>query len=77
MVHSDEMKMHILLKKVKVDFLVSIKSSVNIELSKVPMTFTYTQALTAYRNTVNQRHPPDLINNNRGRSRHINEQNTG
>lgn len=74
-VHSDEMKLQILLKKVKTDFLVSIGLSVNVELARVSMSFTYANALLTYRNTVTQMHPPKLINQGRERSQYINEQN--
>ena len=56
-IHSDAMKIRMLIKKTKATFLVAVKSSINVELSKTPMTFTYEEALSSFRNTVNQLHP--------------------
>ena len=71
-VHSDEMKLRILCKKINADFLQSARAGINIELSKVPMTMTYTHALATFRNEVNRKFPPDMTNNN-NRARRINE----
>ena len=60
-VHSDGMKLRILLGKIKADFLGNTRAGINIELSKTPMTMTYNTALAAFRNEVNNRHPPRII----------------
>jgi hypothetical protein len=57
-VHSDNMKLRILLDKVRCEWLNSIKTSISIELTKIPVTYTYSQALMAFRNEVNRRFPP-------------------
>ena len=59
-VHSTAMKLRILLSKVKADFLVHVKSGINIELTKVPLTMTYEQALATFCNEVNLKHPPQM-----------------
>ena len=43
--HSEEMKPRTLLKKIKADFLVSCKASIEVAMSVVPMTMTYDHAL--------------------------------
>ena len=44
-VHSDEMKIRMLLDKIKADFLTPTKAQLEIELSRLPMTITYDQSL--------------------------------
>ena len=57
-VHSDNMKLRILLDKVRCEWFTAIKTSISIELTKVPVTYTFSQALMAFRNEVNRRFPP-------------------
>jgi hypothetical protein len=72
-VHSDSMKIRMLVDKIKADFLTPTKAQLEIELSRVPMTITYDQALSLFRNMVNQKHPPQMgVAHNRAR-RQINE----
>lgn len=71
-VHSNEMKLRILLPKVTADFLRQAKAALNVELSKVPMTLTYEEAMATFRNAVNQKHPPNVGSAN-VRTRRINE----
>ena len=60
-VHSYEMILRVLFeKKIKVDFLGATKASLNIELSKFPLTLTYEVAVASFRNAVNQTHPPEM-----------------
>ena len=40
-VHSNEMKLRILAKKVNADFLQSSKAAIKVELTRIPMTMTY------------------------------------
>jgi hypothetical protein len=76
-VHSDSMKIRMLVDKIKADFLTPTKAQLEIELSRVPTSITYEQALSLFRNMVNQKHPPQMgVAQNRSR-RHINEANTG
>ena len=76
-VHSNSMKIRMLIDKIKADFLTPTKAQMEIELSRVPMTMTYEQALSLFRNMVNQKHPPQMgVAQNRVR-RNINETNTG
>ena len=59
-VHSDSMKIRMLTDKIKADFLTPTRAQLEIELSRTPMTVTYDQALSLFRNMVNQRHPPQM-----------------
>ena len=77
-VHSTAMKLRILLSKIKADFLVHVKSGINIELTKVPLTMTYERALFAFRNEVNLKHPPQMsAASTRREIRSVREMNTG
>ena len=68
------MKLRILLQKINVDFLQSVKAAMGIELAQIPLTMAYKQALMIFRNEVNSKHPPGMSSNNI-RSRRINEVN--
>ena len=57
-VYSDIAKLRMLNKKVKADFLEQVKTTIEIELAKVPIAMTYEIALASYRNAVNRKHPP-------------------
>jgi hypothetical protein len=71
------MKIHMLIDEIKADFLTPTKAQLQIELSRVPMTMTYEQALSLFRNMVNQKHPPQIgAAQNRVR-RNINKTNAG
>ena len=59
-VHSDSMKIWMLLDKLKAVFLTPMKAQLEIELSRVSMTITYEQSLGLFRNMVNQKHPPQM-----------------
>ena len=74
-VHSDAMKIRMLIDKIKADFLTPTKAQLEIELSRMPMTITYNQAVALFRNMVNQKHPPQM-NANRVR-RNVNEVTSG
>ena len=75
-VHSDPMKIRMLIDKIKADFLTPTKAQLEIELSRVPMTMTYEQSLALFRNMVNQKHPPQVGAANQRSRRHINETST-
>ncbi|KAI2502013.1 Reverse transcriptase (RNA-dependent DNA polymerase) [Fragilaria crotonensis] len=76
-VHSDSMKIRMLVDKIKADFLTPTKAQLEIELSRVPMSITYEQSLSLFRNMVNQKHPPQMgVVQNRAR-RQVNEVSTG
>ena len=60
-VHTDEMKLRLLNKKVRADFLATMKTHIEMQMSMVPMNMTYAGALTNYRNVVNQRFPQGSI----------------
>ena len=47
-VHSDPMKLRILVKKVQADFLQHTKASIMLDLNKDPITLTYEQALASF-----------------------------
>lgn len=59
-VYSNEMKLRCLVGKIDADFLQLTKSTIDLELTRVPITMTYELALAAFRNNVNKKHPPDL-----------------
>ena len=71
-VHSNAMKLRLLVKKIDADFLAQAKASVNLELSKVPIVLTYEEALATFRNQVSQKFPPN-ITPQPGRRRTINQ----
>lgn len=71
-VYSDEMKLRMLTQKINADFLQHTKASINIELTKSPVTMTYQQALMSFRNEVNRKFPPEMATNNT-RARRVNE----
>ena len=71
-VHSNVMKLRILMHKVKADFLQQPKAALNVELARVPLTLTYENALATFRNAVNQKHPPTVGTTN-NRTRRVNE----
>ena len=58
-VHTDDMKLRMLNKKVKADFLSVMETNIEIQMNMVLTTMTYTAALQNYRNAVNLRYPDD------------------
>ena len=56
-VHTDEMKLRLLNRKIRADFLSTIKTHIEMQMTMVPMVVTYASALTNYRNVVHQRFP--------------------
>ena len=48
------MKLRLLKSKVKADFLVAMRTNIQIQMNIVPITMTYTSALVNDRNMVNQ-----------------------
>jgi hypothetical protein len=56
-VYSDLHKLCIIIRKVDTDFLMQIKTSINLELTREPVTITYNQALTTFRNEINLNFP--------------------
>ena len=57
-VHSDQHKLRILLNKVKCDWLDPLKASIGIELSRQHATYTYAQALVAFKTEIHKKFPP-------------------
>ena len=51
------MKLRILLRMVKADFLKAIKATISVELSRKPVTYTHGQALRALKMEVLRLHP--------------------
>ena len=76
-VHSDSMKIRMLIDKIKADFLTPTKAQLEIELSRTPLTITYEQSLALFRNMVNQKHPPQMNAANSRTRRQVNEVSTG
>ena len=54
-VYSNEMKLRALLKKINADFLQQAKSSIQVDMTRIPMTMTYEIALANFRNSVNSK----------------------
>ena len=54
-VYCNKHRLRILLSKVKADFLEQRKSSIYVELSKVPIVYVYLQALSCFRDKVNEK----------------------
>ena len=73
-VHSEEMKLRILTKKINADFLGHIKAAITLEMTKTPVTMTYEQALANFRNEVNAKFPPEMSSNARTRRVHETQQ---
>ena len=64
-VYSDEMKLRILCRKITANFLQNTRTFTQIELSKIPVSMTYTQALSDFLNEVNRKFPLDMSQSNR------------
>ena len=58
MVYSNEMKLRTLLRKIRCDWLDRIKSVIEVELTDLPITYTYERAMLAFCIEVNKRFPP-------------------
>ena len=58
-VHTDTAKLRMLNNKIRADFLVNMKTNIQMRMNEVPMTMTYDSALTNYRNTVSAKFPDD------------------
>lgn len=71
------MKIRMLVDKIKADFLTPTKARLEIELSRVPTNITYEQALSLFRNMVNQKHPPQMGAVQNRTRRQINQATTG
>ena len=59
-VYSDKLKLRMLAQKINMEFLLSIKSTVNVELTKLLVTMIYNQALMTFRNEVNRTSHPHI-----------------
>ena len=60
-------------RKTNADFLQATKSSINLELARTPVNLSYDNAISAFRNQVNQKYPPELSTYNNRRPRRVNE----
>ena len=67
-VHTDVMKLMMLNSKIRANFLVAMKTNIEMQMNMQPMVMTYTSTLSNYLNTVNQRHP-NANNPNKTRNR--------
>ena len=76
-VHSDQMKLRILLPKISADFLKQTKAALDVELAKVPMTLTYADAVSTFRNAVAAKYPPEVGSSSTRTRRIVNEVATG
>ena len=75
-IHSNDMILRILNKKILADFLQATKASINLELAKTPVTITYENELTTFRNQVNHKSPPEFSSSNSRKKSRINEAST-
>ena len=57
-VYDNDMKLRKLLGKIKCDWLQPIATQISVELTKIPITFTYERAMLALRTEVQRRFPP-------------------
>jgi hypothetical protein len=73
-VHSDSHKLRILMAKVKCEWMGDIRGSIETKLTEKPMTFTYAQALQAFKTKVNKKFPPGTTATN---TRRISEMSGG
>ena len=75
-VHSNDMRLRILNRKILAGFLKATKASINLELTKTSVMITYENALAVFCSQVNKKFLPKLSSsNNRGTTR-INESGT-
>ena len=63
-IHSENMKLRILTKKVTADFLGMTKASIMTQMTAIPMNMTYIQALATFRQEVNRKFPPSMGSRN-------------
>ena len=68
-VHLQNIKLRILINKIKADTLIHVKAGLNFELTKVPMTLTYEQALATFCYEVNHKNPPQMVQASSNRER--------
>ena len=74
-VHSDEHKLRILLKKINCDWLKTLKATISVELSRSPVTYTYAQALKAFKTEVMKVHPNSNTSNTTRRVKEVGSSN--
>ena len=60
-VHSNDIQMRIFLNKINANFLTTTKVIISVELSRIPMIYTYEQAIVLFRDTVNDKFTPKII----------------
>ena len=78
MVHTDEMKLCLLNRKIKADFLSTMKTNIEMQMNMTPMPVTFANALLNYRkNTVNSRFSDNPNVNTRRSSRRIQQASRG
>ena len=58
-VYTNDAKLRMLNNKIRADFLLTMKTSIDMEMNKVPMTMTFEAAMRNYRNTVQAKFPDD------------------
>ena len=66
-VYSDEMKLRILCKKVKADFLQGTRQVIGVAMNSNPMTMTYSHAMLSFRTEVHNKFPPTMTASQRSR----------
>ena len=66
-VHTDKSKLSLLNKEIRAEFLTTTKTTIDTQMSVIPMTMTYSSVPANYRDTVNQRFPNEYYvkSNNR------------
>ena len=66
-VYTDNMKFRTLNNKIQADFLTHMRTIIQMEVTKVPMTMNFAVAMTNYRNCVNDKFPQDQSAHKRAR----------
>ena len=68
-IYTDDGKLRKLNQKIRADFLVTMKSQVQMEMTKVPSSMNYNLALSNYRNVVNDKFPHQETSSSRTKRR--------
>ena len=66
-VHSNDMKLRILMGKIQADFLSQAKAALSIDMTRTPTTLTYETVIITFRNIANAKYPTNVSSNIRAR----------
>ena len=59
-IHSENMKLRIIIKKVTAGFLGTTRAAIMTQMTVIPTNMTYIQALATFRQEVNRKFPPSM-----------------